>query len=42
MDVILNALKAPFSTEAAALTTPAKTAIVYSLLGLVVGALVLK
>lgn len=41
METIKNAFLAPFSDEAAQATTPAKTAVMYGILGLVVG-LVLK
>lgn len=40
MDTILDAIKAPFSSEAAAKTTVAKVAVVYGLIGLV-GAMLL-
>lgn len=39
MDTLLNALLAPFSEERAAATSPAKTAVVYVGIGLVVGVL---
>lgn len=37
METITNAFMAPFSEEKAALTTPAKTAVVYTLAGLFLG-----
>lgn len=39
MDTITNAFMAPFSSEKAAETTPAKTALVYGVAGLLVGVL---
>lgn len=42
MDNLLNPLKAPFSTEAAANTTIAKVAVVYGLVGLIGGLLFTK
>lgn len=39
METITNALMAPFSDEKAALTTPAKTAVVYGAVGLLIGVL---
>lgn len=42
MEAFKDAFMAPFSTEAATATSPAKTAIAYGLLGLVVGAFLLK
>lgn len=42
MDAILDAFKAPFSTEAAARTTPAKTAVAYSLTAVVLTVLFVK
>nr|AHK61279.1 P10 protein [Cystovirus phi6] len=42
MDNILDPLKAPFSSEAAAKTTAAKVAVVYALVGLVGGLLLTK
>jgi hypothetical protein len=41
MDTLTNALMAPFSTEKAALSTPAKTAAVYGVAGILVGIFVL-
>lgn len=37
METIKNAYMAPFSSTAAAATTPAKTAVAYALTGLVLG-----
>lgn len=42
METLKNAFMAPFSTDAAALTTPAKTAAVYAVAGVMVGLLLLK
>lgn len=39
METLKNAFMAPFSSESAALTTPAKTAVVYGSIGLLVGVL---
>lgn len=37
MESLKNAFKAPFSDEAAAATTPAKTAVAYCVAGFLVG-----
>lgn len=42
MDNLLNPLKAPFSSDAASQTTPARIAIVWALVGLAGGVLLLK
>jgi hypothetical protein len=42
MDVILDAVKAPFSAESAAKTTPAKIAVVYGMIGLIGSLLLAK
>lgn len=42
MENVKNALVAPFSDTAASATSPAKIAIVYGLIGLVVGSFFLK
>lgn len=42
MEVITNAFMAPFSSEKAADTTPAKIALTYGVLGVLVGVLFLN
>lgn len=42
MDTITNAFLAPFSSEKAAKTTPAKTALAYGVAGILVGVLFLN
>lgn len=42
MNGIMDAFKAPFSSEAAARTTPAKTAVSYALSGFVLAVLFVK
>lgn len=42
MEEIKNALMAPFSSEKAAATTPAKIAVTYSVIGVLVGVLFLN
>lgn len=41
MKELTNALSAPFSSEAAAETTPAKIAMVYAGIGIIIGVFVL-
>lgn len=42
MEGLKNGLLAPFSTEAAASATPAQIAVVYGIIGLLVGTIILK
>lgn len=42
MDTLLDAYKAPFSSEAAAKTTPAKIAVVWGITGLLAAMLLSK